>query len=79
MLPFVAPPQKLVNMDILNCPNCFAQLRPQDTDVIKLQAVDGRYQERKHCCPHCHTLLSLEVTLAEDDSPTLSRLRAIEL
>jgi len=66
-------------MDILNCPKCFAQLRAQDTDVIKLRAADAHYQERKHCCPYCHTVLSLEVTMAEDESPTLSRLRAIEL
>lgn len=64
-------------MDIFICPNCGTQL-PQHTDVIKFQAA-GHYQEREHRCPHCHAVLSIEVTMAEDDSPTLSRLTAIEL
>ncbi len=74
-------------MDIPHCPNCFMKLRAQDSDIIRLSAEGGSYQEKQNCCPYCHSVLSIEVTMAEDigdmaedeDSPTLSRLRAIEL
>ena len=68
-------------MDIPHCPNCFMLLRAQDSDIIRLPAEGGNYQERQHCCPYCHSVLAIEVTMAEDEdsSPTLSKLRAIEL
>ncbi len=66
-------------MDIPNCPNCFMQLRAQDRDEIRLEAAGECYHEKQNCCPYCHSVLSIEVTMAEDDSPTLSRLRAVEL
>lgn len=66
-------------MDIPFCPNCFMQLRTQDRDEITLEAADECCHEKQNCCPYCHSVLSIEVTLAEDDSPTLSRLRAVEL
>jgi hypothetical protein len=55
-------------------------VRAQDSDVVRLQDEAGSYQEKQHCCPYCHSVLSIEVTMAEsDDSLTMSRLRAIEL
>jgi uncharacterized protein YbaR (Trm112 family) len=66
-------------MDILSCPKCRAQLRPDDTYVIKMRTGAARYQERECYCSYCHTVLSIEVTMGEDDSETLSQLSAIEL
>ncbi len=67
-------------MDIPHCPNCLMPVRAQDSDVVRLQDEAGSYQEKQHCCPYCHSVLSIEVTMAEsDDSLTMSRLRAIEL
>ena len=56
-------------------------LRAQESDIIRLPIEGGSYQERQHCCPYCHSVLSIEVTMAEDEdsSPSLSELRAIEL
>lgn len=54
-------------MEILECTNCSAQFRPQDTDVITLPGTAARSQEMKQYCPYCHTVLSHEVTLGEDD------------
>jgi hypothetical protein len=73
-------------MDIPRCPNCFMQLRAQDSDIIRLPAEGGSHREQQNCCPFCHSVLSIEVTMAEevvlaeeDDSLTMSKLRAIEL
>jgi hypothetical protein len=55
------------------------QLRADDRDEFSLEATDSGCHEKQNCCPYCHSVLSIEVTLAEDDSPTLSRLRAVEL
>ena len=66
-------------MHILNCPNCNAQFL-QQIDGIESQAASTHCHERAHCCPYCHAVVSIEVTMAaEDDSPTLSKLRSIEL
>ena len=53
--------------DSLECSNCSAQFRPQDTDVITLRGAAARSREMKQYCPYCHTVLSHEVTLGEDD------------
>lgn len=73
-------------MDIPRCPNCCMQLRAQDSDIIRLPAEGSSYPEQQNCCPYCHSVLSIEVTMAEevamaeeDDSLTMSKLRAIEL
>ena len=67
-------------MDIPHCPKCCKQLRTQDSDIVRLPAEGGSYHEKQICCPYCHSVLSIEVIMAEDeDSPTLSKLRAIEL
>lgn len=54
-------------MDILECTNCSEQFRPQDTDVITVRGTAARSQEMRQYCPYCHTVLSHEITLAEDD------------
>jgi hypothetical protein len=56
-------------MDFLECTNCSAEFRPQDTDVITLRGTAS--QEMKQYCPYCHTVLSHQITLGEDD-PTIS-------
>lgn len=66
-------------MDILTCPNCRARLLPHEAAITKLPAAGEHCQERNHCCPYCHTVLLIEVTMADDDCPTMSRLTAIEL
>jgi len=66
-------------MDLLNCSTCCAQLLPKDIDVIELQTAGAHFQEMEHRCPCCHTVLLIEVTMAEDDSPTWSTLKAIAL
>ena len=58
----------LESMDIINCQNCFAEVPPEGTAIIHTHGAGGRYQERKHCCPYCDTVLLLEVTMAEDES-----------
>ena len=65
-------------MDTFTCPNCDTQL-PQHADVIKFETGGARYQESEHCCPNCQAVVSVEVTMAEDDAPTMSRLMAIEI
>lgn len=62
-------------MEVLECTNCSAEFRPQDTDVITLPGTTS--QEMKQYCPYCHTLLSHQMTPGEDD-PTIS-LEAIKL
>jgi uncharacterized protein YbaR (Trm112 family) len=54
-------------MEILTCPNCAARLRPEEANVIKVRPAGTHYHERTNCCPHCHTVLSVEVTMAEGD------------
>jgi hypothetical protein len=67
-------------MDIPHCPSCYMQLRAHDRDEISLEAAGESYHEKQNCCPYCHSVLSIEVTMAEDeDSPTLSKLRAVVL
>jgi len=55
-------------MDLLECTNCAAEFRPQDTDVITLRGTASH--EMKQYCPYCHTVLSHQVTL-EGDDPTI--------
>jgi NAD-dependent SIR2 family protein deacetylase len=55
-------------MDTLECTNCSAEFRPQDTDVITLRGTAS--QEMKQYCPYCHTVLSHEVTLGGDELTT---------
>lgn len=85
MLRLVSASAEFLLMDIPHCPNCFKQLPAQASDVIRLAAAGGSYQERQHCCPHCHSVLSIEVVMAQDEraeaeeSLTMSKLRLIEL
>jgi hypothetical protein len=65
-------------MHIIKCENCCTDLPLDETDVIKLQA-GTHYQERKHCCPHCHTVLWLEVTMAGEHSAAFPTLTPIEV
>ena len=62
-------------MDVLECTNCSTEFRPEDTDVITLRGTASH--EMKQYCPYCHTVLSHQITLGEDD-PTVS-LEAIKL
>lgn len=61
--------------EILECTNCSAEFRPQDTDVITLRGTAS--QEMRQYCPNCHTVLSHQITLSGDD-PTVV-LDAIDL
>lgn len=54
-------------MSIIHCQNCSSELRLEDTDVIRLTAAGAHYQESTHSCPYCHSVLLLEVTMAEDE------------
>lgn len=62
-------------MDVLECTNCGADFRPQDTDVITLRGTASH--EMKQYCPYCHTVLSHQITLCEDDP--MASLEAINL
>lgn len=60
-------------MDIIRCQTCCAELPLEDTNVIRFHAAGSHYQESKHCCPYCQTVLLLEVTMAEDEpAPVLT-------
>ncbi len=54
-------------MDIINCHTCRAELRLEETDVVELQPEGAHCEESRYCCPYCHTVLLLAVTIAEDD------------
>jgi hypothetical protein len=56
-------------MSMIHCQTCSAELPLEDTDVVKFPAAGAHYQESTHFCPYCHTVVLLEVTLAEEDSP----------
>ena len=64
-------------METIHCHNCLEALPLDDTEVIRFHAAGASYQERKLCCPHCHSVLVLEVTMAEDEHPTPAAQSAI--
>ena len=49
----------------LDCLKCGQRLQPEDTAVIKV--AQPRFQQRKHCCPHCGALVAIEIAPADDD------------
>lgn len=64
-------------MDTIHCQTCHAELPLEDTNVINLQTGGTHYREKKHCCPFCDTVLLLEVTMAEDETPAAASWMAL--
>jgi ribosomal protein S27AE len=44
---------------LLICPRCGEKMQPGDTTIIKIP--QPRFEERKHCCPNCGTVIAIEI------------------
>jgi hypothetical protein len=51
----------------LTCHHCGQRLDPGDTTIIKI--AQPRFQERKHCCPHCRAVIAIEIGPNEEEPP----------
>jgi hypothetical protein len=53
----------------LQCPKCGEKLLPEDTAIIKISK--PRFEERKHYCPRCNSVIAIEIGPNDDTQKSL--------